>query len=110
MSSLRRQLPRLAALVLLVWLLAAGSAFAQACASSAHLACDECCTQVDPAAPSAAASLPAGAEQPAPIWPAASALDMAQSGAVEAALVRPPPWQVAPPRVGIPIAFLRLAL
>ena len=110
MSSLRRQLPRLAALVLLVWLLAAGSAFAQACASSAHLACDECCTHADPAVPSAAPTLPAGAEQAAPIWPAASTLDMAQIGAVAAVMLRPPPRDAAPPRVRIPIAFLRLAL
>lgn len=112
MSVLRRYLPRLAALVLLVWLLAAGTAFAQACASTAHLGCEECCTHVDPAAPATAATaaVPVSPEQPAPLWPPAPGAGSAQVAAAGAPLAQPPPRQVAPPRIRIPIAFLRLAL
>lgn len=41
MNSLRLQFPRLAAIVLLLWLFGPGAALAQACAPTTHLLCND---------------------------------------------------------------------
>lgn len=111
MPGIRRQLPRLAALVLLLWLFASGVAFAQACNSPLDLGCAECCSEAKPATVRA---------------PSVPDLGIAPLGEAPAAI--PSPWfQAAPSRIAaplaiefaprshssgssIPIAFLRLAL
>lgn len=112
MSTLRRRLPRLAALVLLVWLFASGVAFANACQAAAHLDCLECCEEAK--APSAWSSSDRSG--------VASSAARVTVAAPPAAFVQPPvppliaaamrPATDPPDRGGarIPIAFLRLAL
>lgn len=48
-NSLRLQFPRLAAIVLLLWLFGPGAALAQACAPTTHLLCNEAAIEVAPA-------------------------------------------------------------
>lgn len=109
MNILRRNVPLLAAIVLLAWLFAAGTAFAQACVSAAHPCCEECCAELS------AAPAPHELRQDTPtssavVWasPEASVQPPA-----DVAMARPAAWRCtaepAPPE-RIPILFLRLAL
>ncbi|WP_395139500.1 hypothetical protein [Schlegelella aquatica] len=110
MNLLRRNIPRLAALVLLLWLFVAGVAFAQACATTVHPCLDACGNELS------AAPAPHEPRQDAPPssttpWTPAPQSVQAQPHAV--ALARPAAWrrasEPAPPE-RIPILFLRLAL
>lgn len=107
---LRHRVSRLAALVLLVWLFAAGAAFAQACVSTAHLLCEECCTEAQAATPQPEQRTDIAASAAAQPWITASAL----AGVFGAGLQERPPSPQEPPgprgRTPIPIVFLRLAL
>jgi hypothetical protein len=107
---LRNNFSRFAAIVLLVWLFAAGTAFAQACVSTSELLCEECCTEVKAATPVAEVRLDTSVPaQPAPPWLVASLSPEVFTGpTVETYLPDRPPPASAPTR--IPIVFLRLAL
>lgn len=111
MPGIRRQLPRLAALVLLLWLFASGIAFAQACNSPVDLGCAECCAEAKPATVRAPSVPDVGTapieEVPAAIPPTrylAPLIPAAAPLAVESAPRSH--WSGS----SIPIAFLRLAL
>lgn len=75
MTSVRRHLPRLAALVLLLWLFAAGAAFAKVCVTHVHLEhADGCCVSMQAATvhtDSMAEAIPPA--QPAQPWLAVAA-------------------------------------
>jgi hypothetical protein len=109
-SAFRHRLPRLAAIVLLLWLFASGVAFAHACQARIDLDCPDCCAEMK--APSAWNATRTDATVPAQ---AAIALPAAPA-AVQVAWV-PPPVRAFPatdpPARGaqrIPVFFLRLAL
>ena len=111
MTALRRQLPRFAALVLLLWLFVSGVAFAHACTSKVSIECEECCAEmkameawVEPTTVSVAAAQPQ-LDLPTPVVLAVPAWEPVPG---------PSSWPQAPPDPGsghaIPIFFLRLAL
>lgn len=106
---LRRTLPRLAAAVLLVWLLAAGSAFAQACASTVHIGCDECCAELNaaPAPTELRQDSPPLVQMAASLFPEGPGFHFMAAPAANADRA----WSTEPhPPERIPILFLRLAL
>ena len=105
---LRRNLPSLAAVVLVLWLLAAGTAFAQACVATAHIGCGECCTELSEAP--APAEVRQDTTVPAEVPPAFGAAS--ELHRVFGAMPRPDRTIVSGPRrpERIPILFLRLAL
>lgn len=110
MTRLRQQLPRYAALVLLLWLFATGVAFAHACTSKVHLECEECCAEMKAIeAWSEPVTVSVAAAQPHVPPPAAMPATPCRAPETAAA-----PWPHAPPGRGgghdIPIFFLRLAL
>jgi hypothetical protein len=107
---LRHRLPRLAALVLLVWLFAAGTAFAQACVSTAHVLCEECCAEEKAATPTPEQRLDIAASTAGQPWITASAVagTFAHAAQERIAFAQEPPGP--PARRSIPIVFLRLAL
>jgi hypothetical protein len=112
MFQIRRHISNVAALVLLVWLFACGSAIAQNCLThaDAHHDSVECCATVQ----AATVRADAGSEitAPAPMQPflVAPLTDWSLPTVASNPLkVRwPPSWQGSGP--GIPIVFLRLAL
>jgi hypothetical protein len=111
MAGTRRQLPRLAALVLLLWLFTSSIAFAQACNSPVDIGCGECCTEAKPATVRTASAADVGATQigeaPAaipPTWYQAAPLPNAAALRIEFAP------RSHSPGLRIPIVFLRLAL
>ena len=109
MNTLRRNIPLLAATVLLLWLFAAGTAFAQACASAVHPCCEECCTELSAA--------PTSHELRQDTPPSSAASWVLPAAAVRVrnhiAMAQPSEWHrtsdPTPPE-RIPILFLRLAL
>jgi hypothetical protein len=110
MTSLRKYLKTLAALVLLVWTFSVGAAFAQACASSVDLACEGCCTEVKPATAAVDQRIDTLAPpqpQPGPP-PAPLQLTLATAENAPEPLRFQPETHFRPPR--IPVVFLRLAL
>jgi len=109
MNSLRRNIPLLAAIVLLVWLFAAGTAFAQACASAAHPCCEECCTELS-AAPTSHELRQDTPTSSAASWVLPAATVQPRK---HIAMARPSAWHCTSdptPPERIPILFLRLAL
>lgn len=109
-DSNRKTLRRWAALLLVVWLIAAGSAFAQSCSTLAMVGCDECCLEGSPPAITADRFEVKASQAPAvvPVFHAIAPDVQAPgpSGLVKAHHIAP--LRGPPPR--IPIVFLRLAL
>jgi hypothetical protein len=109
MNTCRNHFRTLAALVLVAWMFSAGAAFAQACVSTIHLACEECCTEAKPAATVADQRLDALAPAGSHPGPPPAPVDVAADAAAHLPAAR---WSATgpgrPPR--IPIVFLRLAL
>jgi hypothetical protein len=109
-SLLRQHFSRLAALVLLVWLFAAGAAFAQACASTAHLLCEECCAEIGMTATvqeQRQETVLATHAMPTCHGLAASSYPVADAGTLQS--IAPSAPDPLPGRPRIPIFFLRLA-
>lgn len=108
----RKTLARIAALALVLWVFAAGAAFANACATSMDmLECDQCCTEVK--APVLRVDttdrivLPApGDLPPLPAPPLGVAPRQLQADTTRLLAQS----RASPPRQRIPIEFLRLAL
>jgi hypothetical protein len=67
MKFLRTNLSRIAALAVLLWVCAAGVAFAQSCSSPTDVECDHCWTQAKPSVP----KVPAVADIDLPVVPRA---------------------------------------
>lgn len=109
MFSRPRHFPRLAAIVLLLWLFAAGTAFAQACATSVHPCCEDCCAEWS------AVAAPHELRQDVavsstPTWIAPPAVVYAK---LPPATMQPSVWhrpEDSTPPERIPILFLRLAI
>lgn len=111
MNTLRQRLPRMAALVLLLWLFVTGVAFAHTCQSKIDIDCDGCCVEMSaPQAFSNARTDTALAAAAAPVTlPAPEVVQVAWQPAAE--FVPPatdPPDRGSP--TDIPVVFLRLAL
>ena len=110
MHALRQQLPRFAALVLLVWLFATGVAFAHTCQTRIDLDCDGCCVEMKAPALNNQARTDTVAPSVVPVpLPQPQVLHLTWVPLPDAAVAATDP----PPRgspAEIPIVFLRLAL
>jgi len=109
---IRKHLSRITAVVLLLWVFAAGHAFAQACAATAELLCEECCPEAKSAAPVAEVRHDdlSTVSQVAPPWLLLAWIAPELALGEAAPEARPAERLPTHARARIPIVFLRLTL